>query len=160
MAVADAFAKRSLCVRSQVAAVIVTPDNRVVSIGYNGPPAKMNLKKDCRSWCPHGKETELGTGTDYNLSCTIHAEINAITRADWVAMQGGTLYATRTPCHDCVKVIGGSGLANVVFRVLDIDAAYYPNDIINFLVNCDMSVTVHRPGGSAEFVASVEKYPV
>lgn len=147
--VADTFAARSLCVRSQVGTVIVTPDNRVVSTGYNGPPAKMGFTADCRTWCPRGNETEPGTGKNFGLSClTVHAEINAITRADWSAMQGGTLYSTRTPCHDCVKVIGNSGLAAAVFRVQEVDVAYNPEEIINFLVDCDMAVSVLYDGGS------------
>lgn len=37
--VAEAVSARSLCTRSKVGAVIVTPANRIVAVGYNNPPA-------------------------------------------------------------------------------------------------------------------------
>jgi dCMP deaminase len=142
LGVAREFAGRSLCVRSQVAAVIVTPDNLLASVGYNGPPSGMNLSTPCTEWCPRGRETTPSDGRSYGLSCvTIHAEINALIRCDWRAMQGGTLYGTRTPCHDCVKVIGNSGIKRAVFPVLDIDSAYDPEHIIKFLQDCGVAVT-------------------
>lgn len=141
MAMARSFAPRSLCVRSNVAAVIVTADNRVASVGYNGPPKGLGLTEPCTEWCPRGNDTEPGTGRQFGLSClTIHAEINALMRADWRDMQGGTIYGTRTPCHDCVKVIGNSGLARAVFPVVPEDACYDSQKIVSFLLECGLSV--------------------
>lgn len=145
LGVARSFARRSLCVRSQVGTAIVTKDNRLASIGYNGPPSGLNFTVACDTWCPHGRSQLLGVGHSYALGCTIHAEINAIMRCDWIAMQGGTLYTTRTPCNDCAKVIGNSGLARVVFPIQLADADFKPNDIIIFLVDCGLAVETVDP---------------
>lgn len=142
---ARSFARRSLCVRSQVGTAIVTKDNRLASIGYNGPPSGLNLKLPCDNWCTHGTSQLLGIGHSYPLDCTIHAEINAIMRCDWLAMQEGTLYSTRTPCSDCAKVIGNSGLIRAVFPIQLFDADFQPDNIINFLVNCGLVVETVEP---------------
>src|SRR5262245_13898137 len=74
LVVADAIALRSVCSRSQVGAVIVSPTNRIVATGYNGPPsgwipdtagklAEMppDFYTNCAHWCPrsvHGPKPE------------------------------------------------------------------------------------------------------
>lgn len=145
MAVADAFAGRSLCTQSRVASVVVTADNRVASVGYNGPPAGLSFTEQCDTWCPRGREPGVRDGRNYGLSClSVHAEVNAIMRADWSAMQDGTMYGTRTPCHDCVKVVGGSGVARVVFRIIDADTDYGVEKIMSFLDECGVVATGWR----------------
>lgn len=141
MGVAREFATRSLCIRSQVAAVIVTANNEMVSPGYNGPPAGLKFTAPCDTWCQRAANNGLSNGIGYGLQCpTIHAEVNAVMRADWTLMQGGTFYGTRTPCHDCVKVIGGSGVKRCVFPVLAMDELYGPDGIVNFLTDCGVEV--------------------
>jgi dCMP deaminase len=141
MAMAREFASRSLCVRSRVAAVIVTSDNRVASVGYNGPPQGLGLTEPCTAWCPRGNDTEPGTGRQFGLSClTVHAEINALMRADWRDMQGGTIYGTRTPCEDCAKVIANSGLARAVFHIAQEDSRYAIDAIHAFLDSAGLTV--------------------
>jgi dCMP deaminase len=52
MTVAQVIAQRSLCVRDQVGAVIVSTQNRIVASGYNGPPAGFpHNDKPCTEWC-------------------------------------------------------------------------------------------------------------
>ncbi|MBL7498499.1 CMP deaminase [Frankia sp. CNm7] len=48
---------------------------------------------------------------------TTHAEMVAITSAArrGIAIQGGTLYSTTLPCHECTRNIIASGLARVVY---------------------------------------------
>lgn len=61
-------------------------------------------------------------------------------RANWREMQGGAIYTTRTPCNDCAKKIGGSGVAKAVFPILEIDQAYGVDNIIAFLHECGIKV--------------------
>jgi len=62
LAVAGAVAKRSLCVRDQVGAVIVSPQQRIVATGYNGPPAGFcHNEQPCSDWCLRGQvKRQLG----------------------------------------------------------------------------------------------------
>lgn len=54
--VAEAVSARSLCTRSKVGAVVVTPANRVVAVGYNNPPAGFRHDdRPCTEWCPRAK---------------------------------------------------------------------------------------------------------
>jgi len=57
--------------------------------------------------------------TDYSKCPAIHAELNALLRADYTQIQGGTLYVTGAVCANCAKVVMGSGVARVVYRVND-----------------------------------------
>lgn len=101
--VTNAFAKRSVCIRKQVAAVIAK-EGRPISVGYCGPP----------SGFPHcTKETCKGK----NCDISIHAEVNAIAFAakNGVNIKGSTIYCTMSPCINCAKVILNSGIVRVVY---------------------------------------------
>ena len=63
MSVAQIMAKRSLCERDQVGAVVVSDTNRVVATGYNGPPRGFNAEPhvnmrqtSCSSWCSRAQQ--------------------------------------------------------------------------------------------------------
>ena len=51
LSVAQVIARRSLCVRDQVGAVIVSQSNRIIATGYNGPPATFGANGPCTNWC-------------------------------------------------------------------------------------------------------------
>jgi cytidine deaminase len=48
---------------------------------------------------------------------TMHAEMDAITSAarKGVSIRGATLYCTTLPCHECTRLIIGSGIKRVIF---------------------------------------------
>lgn len=119
MAVADAIAFRSRCDLAQVGAVIVTQDQKVNSSSYNGPMAGLELSGTCRSWCPRYLADR--TNSTYSNCFSVHAEANAIIRADHNAIAGGTIYVSRSCCVNCVRLIGNSGITRLVHRVTDID---------------------------------------
>lgn len=114
--ICQVVAQRSTCLRSQVGAVIVK-DNRVVSMGYNGPVSGMPA---CNQPDPlqgvllrSGALQPLGTecmGPNCTRSC--HAETNAIAFAAraGVSVEGCTMYCTMSPCINCAKVIVNSGI--------------------------------------------------
>ncbi len=110
MELAVNLAKKSHCVKMQVGAVI-TKDTRIVSLGYNGPPAGTH---NCDEEFPG-----VGCPRDSKGGCSLalHAEQNAILYAskNKVTLEGATLYVTLSPCLACAKVIFSSGIKKVLF---------------------------------------------
>jgi dCMP deaminase len=111
MNLANDLAGRSHCIKAQVGAVIAK-DNRVVSLGYNGPPAGTH---NCDEEWP-----DEGCPRDSKGSCSlaIHAEQNAILYAtkNNVSLEGATVYVTLSPCISCARIILTSGIKRVVYR--------------------------------------------
>ena len=131
--------RRSRCARAQVGAVIVTSDNRVASQSYNGPAKGQLLTGDCTNWCPRAMgKTDLSS--DYGACSTIHAEANALVRADFSEIQGGTIYVSHSSCINCAKLIANSGLRKLVHRVTDADAHRNPEQVERYLRDCGISV--------------------
>lgn len=110
MDLAENLARRSHCVRAQVGAVL-TKDTRIVSLGYNGPPAGTH---NCDLEWP-----EEGCPRDSKGSCSLalHAEQNAILYASKnnVSIEGATLYVTLSPCISCARVIYTTGIKKVYY---------------------------------------------
>ncbi len=110
MELAENLAKRSHCVKAHVGAVL-TKDTRIVSVGYNGPPAGTH---NCDEVWP-----EEGCPRDSKGSCSLalHAEQNAILYASKnnVTIEGATLYVTLSPCISCARVIFTTGIKKVYF---------------------------------------------
>jgi dCMP deaminase len=110
MELAENLAKRSHCVRAQVGAVL-TKETRIVSLGYNGPPAGTH---NCDEVWP-----EEGCPRDSKGSCSLalHAEQNAILYASKnnIAIEGSTLYVTLSPCISCARVIFTTGIKKVYY---------------------------------------------
>lgn len=66
MKMAKTIAKRSLCDRDQVGAVIASKTNRVVAVGYNNPPAKFDHQgRTCLDWCPRSRDMRGINGYKY-----------------------------------------------------------------------------------------------
>ena len=111
MDLAAKLALRSHCVKAQVGAVL-TKDTRIISLGYNGPPAGTH---NCDLEWP-----EVGCARDSKGSCSLalHAEQNAILYAakNNVGMADATLYVTLSPCISCARVIYTTGIKKV-YRV-------------------------------------------
>ena len=123
MDLAENLAKRSHCVRAQVGAVL-TKDTRIVSLGYNGPPAGTH---NCDLEWP-GE----GCPRDSKGSCSLalHAEQNAILYASKnnVTIEGATLYVTLSPCISCARVIYTTGIKKVYFLHSYADYKGLPTD--------------------------------
>nr|WP_294946120.1 dCMP deaminase family protein [uncultured Mucilaginibacter sp.] len=110
MNLATDLAKRSHCVKAQVGAVLAK-DTRIISIGYNGPPAGTH---NCDEEFP-----EHGCARDSKGSCSLalHAEENAILYAvkNGANLEGATLYTTLSPCLPCARLIFSAGIKQVYF---------------------------------------------
>lgn len=117
MELAVKIAQRSHCIKRHVGAVL-TRDTRIISVGYNGPPAGTH---NCDEEFP-----ETGCAVDSKGSCTlaIHAEQNAILYAakNKVDIKGSTLYVSLSPCLACARIIFTMGINRVVY--LNSYAAY------------------------------------
>jgi dCMP deaminase len=111
MNLAEKLALRSHCVKAQVGAVL-TKDTRIVSLGYNGPPAGTH---NCDEVWP-----ETGCPRDSKGSCSLalHAEQNAILYAtkNNVGLKDSTLYVTLSPCIACARVIFTIGIKKVFYK--------------------------------------------
>jgi dCMP deaminase len=111
---AKAVATRADCSRAKHGAVILSVEHRVVATGYNGYPKG---QRGCLAGgCPRGSLSaeQLPHLAPYHEGIgrcdAIHAEANALLHADWLSVQGGTMYITGQPCHGCLVLIKGSGL--------------------------------------------------
>ena len=110
MELAVNLANRSHCIKRHVGAVL-TKDTRIISIGYNGPPANTH---NCDEEWP-----ETGCPPDSNGSCSLalHAEQNAIIYAvkNGTSIEGATMYVTLSTCLPCARIIYSVGIKKVVY---------------------------------------------
>lgn len=98
--------------KTKVGAVVVTPDNRQCSIGYNGFPAGV-------------METEERWERPNKYEWVIHGEINAIINCPFDT-KGCSIYLTHRPCHRCIGIILQSGIKRVIFEEV-IDSCKFSN---------------------------------
>lgn len=105
MSIARQVATRATCDRKHVGAVIVR-DRTILSTGYNGSIRGMPHCDDI------GHDIEDG-----HCVATIHAEANAIIQAagNGVAIEGGDIYITASPCWSCFKLIANAGLRRIYY---------------------------------------------
>ena len=108
MALALLSAQRSKDPNTKVGACIVTPENKIVGIGYNGMPIGINDKD-----MPWERSAESQLDTKYPYVC--HAELNAILNSI-KDIKGCTLYVTLYPCNECAKAIIQSGIKKLVYH--------------------------------------------
>jgi dCMP deaminase len=104
----DIFARRSTCVRRQVAAIIVDEDGKVIAIGYNGVPSGF---VHCTDVPCDGARDAHGN----NRNCmAVHAEQNAFLQAGDRLYGAKTIYCSCTPCFECAKMILNTPIRRVV----------------------------------------------
>ena len=107
MGVALLSAERSKDPGTQVGAVIVNSENRIVSVGYNGMPR--GCEDDVYPWEREGGMLD----TKYAFVC--HAELNAILNSAFGDLRGCRVYVTLFPCNECAKAIIQSGIKEVIY---------------------------------------------
>jgi dCMP deaminase len=144
ISVARSIARRSQCVRAQIGCVIVTRTNRVIAVGYNGPPSGFTPSMEsCTTFCDRGKSgPKPSTVTSYEDCPSVHAELNTISTCDRLACEGGTLYVTGGICFNCAKVIANCGVKRVI--VVEDDTADHrkPDRSYAFMRRCGLEVIV------------------
>ncbi len=109
MAIAKLSAMRSKDPSTQVGACIVSDDNRILSVGYNGAPNGFDDEK-----FPWGRDGE-NLNTKYPYVC--HAEMNAILnyRGYKKDLERAKIYVDLFPCNECAKIIIQSGIKEVIY---------------------------------------------
>lgn len=109
MAIAKLSAMRSKDPSTQVGACIVSNDNRILSIGYNGAPNGFDDEKF--PWSRDGENLN----TKYPYVC--HAELNAILnyRGSKKDLENAKIYVDLFPCNECAKAIIQSGIKEVIY---------------------------------------------
>lgn len=110
MAMAELVASWSKDNRKQVGAVLVSPDKRHFSVGYNGLPA--------------GFPDDVVLDKDRKNRYTLHAETNAIAQAA-ADVRGWTLYVTAAPCLACALAIHRAGIETVFSPELDRNSLWF-----------------------------------
>lgn len=120
------MAHRSTCSRAQVGCIIVTQDNqKVLSVGYNGGPK--GLFNECQSLEP-GKCGHL------------HAEINALIKANYSDAAPKKAYVTSSPCSACATALINGGIQEVIYYSL-----YRDSTGVRLLLEAGIKVRKHVP---------------
>ena len=110
MGVATLAGMRSKDPNTQVGACIVSTDNKILSMGYNGLP--VGCSDDEFPWRRKDADgNELETKYPY----TVHSELNAILNYRGGSLEGARLYVTLFPCNECAKAVIQSGIRTVIY---------------------------------------------
>lgn len=117
--IADVISRRSTCTRLSVGALIAR-EGRILTTGYNGPPAGM---AHCKHECDCGGKA--GFAENHWPACAalracsdaVHAEANAVAFAAryGMATDGAEMYTTHAPCGNCAKLIVNAGIIKVAY---------------------------------------------
>ncbi|MBQ1514396.1 MAG: dCMP deaminase family protein [Lachnospiraceae bacterium] len=109
MGVAKLAGMRSKDPNTQVGACIVSDDNKILSIGYNGLPRGCSDDE-----FPWNRDNEDPYQNKYFY--TTHSELNAILNYRGGSLEGAKLYVTLFPCNECAKAIIQTGIRTVVYE--------------------------------------------
>ncbi|MCM1568047.1 MAG: dCMP deaminase family protein [Roseburia sp.] len=107
MGVAHLSGMRSKDPNTQVGACIVSGDNKILSMGYNGFPCGCTDEEF--PWEREGEDME----TKYPY--VTHGELNAILNYRGGSLEGTKLYVSLFPCNECAKAIIQAGIKCVVY---------------------------------------------
>lgn len=107
MRMTHVISERSKDPSTQAGAVIVTNNNVVVGMGYNGFPR--GIDSEIFPWDRDGDFVD----TKYAYVC--HAEENAIYNAN-VQTKECKIYCTLFPCNECTKTIIQNGIKEIIYE--------------------------------------------
>ncbi len=93
---------------TQVGACIVSDENKIMSVGYNGFPRGCSDDE-----FPWERSAENSNDTKYPFVC--HAELNAILNAGGQNLRGARIFVALFPCNECAKAIIQSGIKEVIY---------------------------------------------
>ena len=103
--------RRSKDPNTQVGACIVSQDNKIMSMGYNGFP------KGCSDdEFPWGREQEADDPYSTKYLYVTHSELNAILNYRGGSLEGSKIYVTLFPCNECAKAIIQAGIKTIIYK--------------------------------------------
>lgn len=108
MGVAKLSGMRSKDPNTQVGCCIVSRENRILSMGYNGFPR--GCSDDDFPWAREGDDP-----LDVKYLYATHSELNAILNYSGGSLKGARLYVSLFPCNECAKAIIQSGIEEVIY---------------------------------------------
>lgn len=109
MGIAKLSSMRSKDPNTQVGACIVSPSNKILSMGYNGFP--IGCSDDEFPW------TREGEPLDNKYFYTTHSELNAILNYRGGSLDNCKMYVTLFPCNECAKAIIQCGIKEIVYDI-------------------------------------------
>ncbi len=96
---------------TQVGAILVDTKKRIIGMGYNGFPRKVE------------DSLERYNNKELKRHMVVHAEVNAILNATGSVL-GSTLYSTLFPCPTCAGMLIQSGVSQIVSSAHTADGKY------------------------------------
>lgn len=108
MGISKLSGMRSKDPNTQVGACIVSEDNKILSMGYNGFP--IGCSDDEFPWDRDGDMMN----TKYAF--VTHSELNAILNYRGGSLAGAKLYVSLFPCNECAKAIIQAGIRTIVYE--------------------------------------------
>ena len=105
---AQFLARRTDDPKRGVGAVIANEKMEIKALGWNGFPLKAIYGE-----FPRASDTDVEVDKK-KYPFIIHAEQNALLMRNDKNLEGGTLFVTRSPCHECVPLIQMQGIKTVV----------------------------------------------
>ena len=110
MGVALLSGKRSKDPNTQVGCCIVSNDNKILSMGYNGFPR--GCSDDEFPWVRDGEDP-----LEMKYVYSTHSELNAILNYNGGSLKETKLYVSLFPCNECAKAIIQCGIKEVIYQV-------------------------------------------
>lgn len=107
MSIAKLAGMRSKDPNSQVGACIVSQDNKILSMGYNGFP--IGCSDEVFPWAREGQPL------DTKYLYVVHSELNAILNYRG-SLDRAKLYVSLFPCNECAKAIIQCGIKTIVYE--------------------------------------------
>ncbi len=127
MGIALLSSQRSKDPSTQVGACIVSEDNKIMSVGYNGMPRLCS--DDMFPWSNQGEPLD----TKYMFVC--HAELNAILNYGGGSLKNSKVYTTLFPCNECAKAIIQAGIKEIIYmcdKYSETDSVKASKKMLNF----------------------------
>lgn len=107
MGVSKLAGMRSKDPSTQVGSCIVSEDNKILSMGYNGLP--IGCSDDEFPWAREADEY------DTKYPYVTHSELNAILNYRGGSLEGAKIYVSLFPCNECAKAIIQSGIKTIIY---------------------------------------------
>ena len=111
MGIAELAGMRSKDPNTQVGCCIVSQDNKILSMGYNGLP--LGCSDDEFPW---GKEYKDDDPYRAKYLYVTHSELNAILNYRGGSLENSKLYVSLFPCNECAKAIIQSGIKTIIYK--------------------------------------------